>query len=77
MKDDLCRLDVTVYENKYTGVVFSDHKESPGEDITRLRLDLFSRKASEQSTVPLTSVLKLQYCRSCLVVGLLEKHHGD
>ena len=52
-------------------------RASDEEVITRLRLDLFSRKASEQSTVPLTSVLKLQYCRSCLVVGLLEKHHGD
>ena len=46
----------------------SEHKEQPSEDITRLRLDLFSRKASEQSTVPLTSVLKLQYSRSCLVI---------
>ena len=79
--DDLCRLAVTAYEKKYAGVVFSEHKEQPSEDIYNpfeagpvLKKAL---KASEQSTVPLTSVLKLQYCRSCLVVGLLEKHHGD
>ena len=31
--DDLCRLAVTAYEKEYVGVVFSEHKEQPSEDI--------------------------------------------
>ena len=65
--EDLCRLIINAYERKYAGVIYSDKNESIKDDITRLRIDLFSRKANEQSTIPLFSVLLLQFLRSCLI----------
>ena len=67
--EDLCRLIIDAYERKYAGVIYSDKNESIKDDITRLRIDLFSRKANEQSTIPLFSVLLLQFLRSCLILN--------
>ena len=67
--EDLCKLLVAAYEKKYSGVAFSPRHSDPFEDISRLRLDLFSRKANEQATIPLASTIKLQFQRSAAILN--------
>ena len=65
--EDFCRLMVTAYEDKYPGINYTKKNVDPVEDVSRLRLDLHSRKPSEKATIPLASVISLQYKRADVI----------
>ena len=58
---------VTAYEDTYPGINYTKKNVDSAEDVSRLRLDLHSRKPSEKATIPLASVISLQYKRADVI----------